>query len=136
MLLLFLKIILRSLKMGLKLLFIDETGMQIDNNNYYRWRLNNQLVFGEAYKDTKTRLNLILGIDKEKIIHYHFTYDTIDTNEMKTFFNGLLKNLGHSKTEYIIIMDNASYHVTDEIKNYLLQNKMKITNCPYYQLLI
>ena len=103
--------------MGLKLLFIYETGMQIYNNNYYRWRLNNQLVFGEAYKDTKTLLNLILGIDKEKIIHYHFTYNTIDTNEMKKFFNGLLKNLGDSKTEYIIIMDNVSYHVTDEIKN-------------------
>ena len=36
---------------------------------------------------------------------------------MKTFFNGLLKNLGDSETEYIIIMENVSYHVTDEIKN-------------------
>ena len=56
MLLLFLKITPRSLKIGLKLLFIDETRMKIDNNNYYyyRWKLNNQLVFGETYKDTKT----------------------------------------------------------------------------------
>ena len=119
MLLLFLKITPRSLKIGLKLLFIDETRMKIDNNNYYyyRWKLNNQLVFGDTYKDTKTWLNLIFGIDKEKINHYHFTYNTIDTNEMKKFFNGLLKNLGDSKTEYIIIMENVSYHVTDEIKN-------------------
>ena len=30
-------------------------------------------------------------------------------------------------------MDNASYHVNSEIKNFLIKNKLKIlTNCPYY----
>lgn len=35
MLLVFIKIILRSIKMGLKFLFVDETGFQLTNNNYY-----------------------------------------------------------------------------------------------------
>lgn len=34
----FIKGIVRSLKLGLKLIFIDETGFQLENNNYYCWR--------------------------------------------------------------------------------------------------
>ena len=52
---------------------------------------------------------------------------------MIDFFEDLIPKLGNKKYEYVLIFDNASYHVTNEIKNLLVNNKMKsITNCPYY----
>lgn len=88
---------------------------------------------GKAKKELKTRLNLILDIDNENVILDHFTYNNIDSNEMKIFFNNLIKKLGDNRTKYLVIIDNAAYHVTIEIKSFLVENKMKIvTNSPYY----
>lgn len=47
---------------------------------------------GKAKKELKTRLNLILDIDNENVILDHFTYNNIDSNEMKIFLTIKLKN--------------------------------------------
>ena len=133
MLAIFIKSIFRIIKLGLKLMFIDETGMQLLNNNFYDWRTKEEIITGGAKNDLKSRLNLILAIDKEKIIHNLLTYENIDTNKMKQFFKELIELLGEKKAEYVLIIDNAAYHLTDDVKKLLLDNKMKVlTNCPYY----
>ena len=45
----FIKIILRSIKMGLTFLFIDETGFQLQNNNYYQWRKSDETIIGDKF---------------------------------------------------------------------------------------
>lgn len=38
MLALIIKVILRSIRQGIKLISLDESGFQLTNNNYYSWR--------------------------------------------------------------------------------------------------
>lgn len=129
----FIKLIFRVIKLGLNIIYIDETGMQLSNNNFYEWRAKEEIIFGGAKTELKERLNLILSISNEKVINYLFTYENIDTDIMLNFLKDLIEKLGNKKYEYVLIFDNASYHVTKEIKSFLLKNKMKaFTNCPYY----
>ena len=85
MLAIFIKVIIRSIKLGLKLIFIDETGFQLGNNNYYDWREYDELIFGGAKSDQKDRINLILAIDDEKILHQKLTKENIITKLMIVF---------------------------------------------------
>ena len=48
MLAIFIKAIVRCIKLGLKFIFVDETGFQLVNNNYYDWREYKEQVFGGA----------------------------------------------------------------------------------------
>ena len=132
MIAIFIKIILRSIKMGLTFLFIDETGFQLQNNNYYQWRKSDETIISWAKSDLKNRLNLILAIDDETILASELTYQAVDANIMLNFFKKLEVVISESKKNYIIIMDNAPYHLTSEIKNFASNKKMKVvTNCTY-----
>lgn len=52
---------------------------------------------------------------------------------MVQFFKELLAKMGDKKSEYLFIMDNATYHLNDELKKLLLNNKIKVLlNYPYY----
>ena len=129
----FIKVILRSIRLGIKLLFIDETGVQLENNNYYSWQRDNEIFLGGAKTNLKKKLNLILAIDDEKVIHKELTYENIESKKMVQFFKELLAKMGDKKSEYLFIMDNATYHLNDELKKLLLNNKIKVLlNCPYY----
>jgi len=129
----FIKVILRCVKLGIKFIFIDETGFDLKNNKFYQWREKEELIYAGATKELKNRLNLIMGIDNEKVVNYQLTYKNIDTETMKSFFEASVEKLGDKKFEYIIIMDNATYHVNESIKDFLIENKIKtITNCPYF----
>jgi len=128
----FIKIILRSIKMGLTFLFIDETGFQLQNNNYYQWRKSDETIIGVQISDLKNRLILILAIDDENVLASELTYQTVDALKKLNFFKKLEKIISESEKNYIINMENASYHLTSEIKNFANNKKMKVvTNCPY-----
>ena len=135
MLAVFIKVILRSIRQGIKLLFIDESGLQLSNNNYYSWIQKDEILIGGAKNKLNERLNLVLGINDEKVIHMLLTYDNINSEKMIEFFKELIKKINDSKNDYLLIMDNAKYHLNEEIKKLILNNKMKVLlNCPYYSM--
>ena len=43
----FLKVIIKCLKLKFHIIFLDESSIQNDNNNYYSWRFPNEELFGE-----------------------------------------------------------------------------------------
>ena len=49
----FLRCIIKSLELKLNLLFVDETGFLLENNNYFSWRNPDE----EIYKGPKTKKN-------------------------------------------------------------------------------
>ena len=129
----FIKGILRSIKLGLKFIYIDETGFQLSNNNYYCWRTYKKEVFGNASIKLKERINLILAADDKKIIHYKILNKTVKQSDFIEFLEGLnTKICENEKKNYILIIDNAKCHLTEEVKNVVLKHYFKLlTNCPY-----
>ena len=70
--------------MGLSFIFIDESSINTQNNNYKTWKLPEEEIHTEI-KDTLKR-NLLLAVNKEKTIYYKITEKSTTSNEFQNFF--------------------------------------------------
>ena len=128
----FIKGIIRGLKQKLKLIFIDETGFQLINNNYYTWRDDD--ILGGPKKDMKKKINMILAVDDNKIINCKLLNESVNSINFLEFLDELKTKIGEENIkDYLLILDNAKYHLVKKVKEYALKNNFKmLTNCPYY----
>ena len=86
----FIKGIVRGLHLGLKLIYIDETGFKLANNNYFQWRKKDELIFAGAECDIKRQLNMILAFDDEKIVHSYLTNNSINHKNYIEFLTEMI----------------------------------------------
>lgn len=126
--------IIKAIENNLDIIFIDESGFELSNNNLYMWRKNDDILVGGPKTDNKKRINLILSTNKNGIIlgHYYLN-ETIGTNEFLLFMKELIDKVGidEIKTK-IFVLDNATYHYSDNIKKYAQKEKLKfLFNVPY-----
>ena len=130
---LFLKGISRALNLKLNLIYIDESGFSLENNNFRMWRNRADDLCIGSDKNIKKRLNLILASNKEEIIHYYITEENVDENEFLLFLKGIEGKTNKNKKDCILIIDNASYHKTEKIIDFVLKNKLKVLTIVPYQ---
>jgi hypothetical protein len=106
----------------------------LENNNYYIWGKKNEDIIGGASKNLKNKLNLILSINDEKIIHHYITKESITHNNFIEFLGEMKEKFNEEELKnYLIILDNAKFHLNKEVIKYAIDNKMKFkTNVPYY----
>ena len=129
----FMRCIIRSLELKLNLLFIDETGFLLENNNYFSWRNPDEEVYKGPKTNVKERLNLILCVSNSKVIAKKFTKNPVDSKVFIEFLDDLVKELSEEeKRNTIIVMDNATFHISGDVVNFFKNNKLKgLTICPY-----
>lgn len=130
---LFYKTILRGILLGLDLIFIDESGFQLHNNKYSRWRLKEQeYPYGPKNNDL-IKINFILAISYNEIIHYQINEKNTDSQLFREFVKELIKKIPEeSKKNKLVIMDNAKFHLTKEVREIFEDSKLKvITISPY-----
>jgi hypothetical protein len=127
----FIKIVIKCLKLNYKLIFVDETSIQCNNNNFKTWRKKEETIYYNI-KNTK-RKNLIAAVGENSLIHYSVneanTNEEVFINFMKELKNKLCqKNINN----YAIILDNLSCHKTSSLKSFYLENHMNVIfNSPY-----
>ena len=68
----FLRIIIRSLELGLKVIYIDEVGFGLENNNFFTWKSENQLIIGGPKNNSKAKINAISAVDDDGVIFTFF----------------------------------------------------------------
>jgi len=129
----FIRIFFRSMLMKLNIIFVDETGFLLQNNNYFSWRERDEQIYSGAKKNNKERLNLILAVTNQNVIHKKFLKSSVNSNIFLEFLEEMYNNLDEvQKQNSIVIMDNATYHLTDSIINFFKMSKIKgLTICPY-----
>lgn len=127
----FVRIILRAIKFGFKILFQDETSILNSNNHYRCWRFKDEKIFIEGQK--KKRKNLLLLIGEDSIINYKFNDDSTNEEKFLSFMKEAKNKIDELGIEnYIIIMDNLSAHKTATLLNFYNENKINILfNSPY-----
>ena len=127
----FLKVIIKCIKLKFHIIFLDETSIQNDNNNYYSWRFPNEELFCEI--GPKKKLNLLMAIDEAKIIYYEINKENTDETIFLNFMKRLNQEIIKIKlTPCVIIMDNLSCHKTSKLIDFYIQNKINILfNIPY-----
>ena len=127
----FLKIISRAISMGYDILFLDESSILSHNNNFRCWRKSNEQIY--LNYDTEKRSNLLLIINKEKVIYYKINRKNTNEETFLEFFQEFLKESKKlALGKYLVVMDNLSCHKTPKLINYFVENKINIVfNCPY-----
>ena len=134
MTLIFIKGIIRSKEIGLNIVYVDETGFMLENNNFYTWRERNNEFYGGSKSKLKEKLNLILGVNKNKVIAKLITKENIDQKYFIKFISEIASNLGSKESKNsIIIMDNAAYHKTSDVITIFKKNKFKVLTIPPYK---
>ena len=129
----FLKVISKANKEGYNIIYIDETGCYLENNNYRDWAGKDEQILKGPENKVKDKINIIAGINILKLIHYKIVHSSVNS----TIFSDFIKELNtkltdEEKKKSLIVLDNATYHKTKEVINTCLTNKFKvITNIPY-----
>ena len=129
----YIRIFLKSLLLDLNIIYLDETGFLLENNNYFTWRGEKEVILDGPKNKSKERLNLILAVSKNKIIHRQFIRQSIDTKIFIGFLEGIIQQMTEEeKRKMIIVMDNATFHIGYGVINFFKENKIKgLTICPY-----
>ena len=130
---LFLKAIMKAIKENYDIIYVDETGCYLENNNYRDWLDKGDWFIKGGESNLKSKINIIAAVSLKEIINYKIVDSTVDSKSFCEFMTELSKKLtSEQKSKSLIIMDNASYHKTKEVIKVYLENKLKIiTNIPY-----
>lgn len=130
---LFLKCIVRAMKLNLGIIFIDETSFYLENNNFRDWIGKKENILKGAEKYLKEKINVIMAINEKGIVHYKLVETNVNADIFTSFINELsLKLTEEQIKKSIIVYDNATCHKTQEVVEKCLDKKFKvITNIPY-----
>lgn len=110
----FIKVILRSIKLGLKFIFLDESGFFLYNNNFRNWVSKKEEIYFGNDKDQK--INLLLAVSADKIFYYQINKINTTSNVFKNFMEQLIKNMTEEEREnHVFILDNFAGHLTLEM---------------------
>lgn len=126
-----LKILIRHLKMGGSIIYIDESTFYSKNSNLRCWRKNDCHIFKETKNNGKTYL--ILAITPKKVIHWVLSSANNESSDFKDFISETIDILTDlEKKELIFFMDNATIQSTLEVMKLFADNKLKVVyNTPY-----
>ena len=128
---LFIKVVIKCLFFGLKIIYIDESNFQLENNHLRIWRKNNEFPLFNV--KSFGRRNIILAVSDEKIILYTINKGTNNNETFLCFMKNLVEYIGEDNiSDYLIIMDNCTIHLHPKLKDFYKEKRMKIlTIVPY-----
>ena len=128
----FIKIIARALALKMKVIFLDESNFQLENNNLRVWRHPDETPYFKALK--RGRKNIIMAITDERILLYKINKGTNNSSDFIEFMENLVEILKIDEIQnYLIVMDNCSIHLTKELLDFYKVKKLKIlTIVPYF----
>lgn len=128
----FIKVIARALFLKMKIIYLDETNFQLENNNLRIWRKPNETLYFKSLN--RGRKNLILAVTKEEILLYKINNGTNRSSDFFEFMKILIEKINKEDLpNYLIVMDNCSIHLTKQLKDFYSSEKLKIlTIVPYF----
>ena len=130
---LFLKGLYRGLSLDLDMVYIDETACSLENTHLKDWLESEKEFINGAETKLKEKINIIMAINSNGILHYKLIDTTINQTIFEKFFNEVIdKMTDEQKLNSIIIFDNATIHKTKNmIKLYKNKGLKILTNIPY-----
>lgn len=122
----FIKCIIRAIKLNLSFVFIDESSFKLKNNNFRDWIKRDDFChYGN--NDNNKKINFMFAIGTNKVIYYKLSNDNTNSKAFKSFFLNVINNINElDLNNTIFIMDNLSSHLTKEIKDIITSKKLKV----------
>jgi len=126
----FIKIIIRAIKLKFNIIFVDESNFKLQNPNFKTWIKNDEFP-NYGYKNND-KINFLLAVSANKVINYKFTNQNTNTKVFKSFMLDTIDKISdEDKSNTLFIMDNHTSHISKEFLR-LVKKKIKILyNVPY-----
>lgn len=122
---LFIKVIINTLRLGLNIIYVDESNFQLQNSHLKVWRNKNEYPYFKV--GPKGRRNIILAISTQELLLYKINTGTNNSISFAEFMCELVKILNDKGIkDSLIIMDNCSIHLTKELTKLYKDNELKI----------
>ena len=127
----FIKIIIRCLNLGFKIIYVDESIICNKNNNFRCLIKNGEEILCNHERIGK--LNLLMAVTEKEVIYYQLNKESTNEESFLCYMENLLNKLKEKKEEhYIIVMDNLACHKTEKLISFYKENKLNILfNSPY-----
>lgn len=128
----FIKIIVRCIFLGFKIIYLDESNITNKNSNYRCFRKKNEII---NYKyDKLFKSNLLMAVDDKNVIYYEISDESTTEKTFINFIKNLIKTLKEKyEGKFIIVLDNLSSHKTPLVKQFFIENNINIVfNSPYH----
>ena len=81
------KIIIKCLKLNFKFIYVDESNIQCNNNNFKTWRSKEETIYFNL--GTTKRKNLIATLDERSLLYYEIN-DNNTNEDIFLEFSGIL----------------------------------------------
>ncbi len=121
----FLKIVVRCLIQKMTFIYLDESGFSLKNSSYRTWRLKKQEIYFQN-KNSK-RTNLIMAVSPNKVFHYKLLQDNVNSDNFKVFIEEMITKMNQDeKKMHVIILDNCTSHLTENIFEVFHSNNIKV----------
>ena len=117
--------------MGFELVSIDEASFQLSPEHKKIWFMKGKKPKGVFFWANQ-KLTVFGALTESSKFHYEF-YASQNTLTFCLFLQSLFKKLNRKK-QYLLILDNASWHKTSTVKKVLEENKqwIKVEYLPPY----
>lgn len=127
----FIKIIVKCMKLNYKIIYIDESRIQCNNNNFKTWRSKEETIYYRIGNNKKS--NLIAALDENELLYYLINEKNTNEAIFLDFMKGLKQKIEEKGiTKYVIVLDNLSVHKSNLLLKYYLENDINILfNSPY-----
>ena len=97
---LFYKTILRALFLGMHPIYIDESGFQLFNDKYYRWRKREEDFPYGSDNNILKKSNMILAITDNNILFYQINNENTNKKIFLNFLIKMIEKIPESEKEY------------------------------------
>ena len=122
----FLKVLLRGYKIGLRPIYIDESGFFLKNSNFKNWCENSDKYYSKV-SNTNIKLNLLMAVSEKQVIYYKISEINTSGEQFLIFMKDLIDKMDdNDKKHSIFIMDNLSSHLTLELFQFYFNNDLKV----------
>ena len=127
----FIKIIIRCICLGFRIIYIDESSITNKNCNLRCFKKENEKINFKYDKLFKS--NLIMAIDSKSVIYYEICDKSTNENIFFNFIKKLITKLKNDSVKnFVLVLDNLSCHKTPSMKQLFLDNKINVLfNSPY-----
>ena len=128
----FIKIIVRAMKLNMNFIFIDESNFSLTNNHFKTWRkFDDNVNYGPK---TKSKINIILAVSINRVINYQLTTENINIKNFEIFLIDTINKININElNNTIFILDNLSVHCSKTIIKLMKKKKLKVLFTVPYQ---
>ena len=113
-----------------KCVYIDESGIKPNLSREYAWSPKGGKVFGCTKGKREKNVNIIAALNNSNVIAPLIYEGTMDTDLFNTYLDEIL--LPELKPGQVIIMDNASFHKSEQTQALVEQFECELLFLPAY----